>query len=565
MQALYLNPNMNYSLMKKAPYSILLLMIIISTAQAQLLSKPPKTFTRADSLRGTLSPLRSCYNINYYHLDIKVDISEQSIGGSNTFEFTAVSDFTKLQFDLFNNLQVDKITYNGKELPFKREFNAVFVTFPATIKKGKKDSFQVWYSGKPGIAVNPPWDGGFIFSKDNKGKPWVSVACEGLGASSWWPNKDHLSDEVDSMLISISVPRELKEISNGRLRSIKEQPHGYKQYNWFVASPINNYDVTFYIGDYAHWTDEYQGEKGELSLDYWSLKQDSLIARSHWNTDVKRMLKSFEHWFGPYPFYKDGYKLVQAPHLGMEHQSAVAYGNQFKQGYVGKDLSGTGWGMKFDFITVHESGHEWFGNNITNKDAADMWIHESFTNYSEPLFLETYYGKKASSEYVQGIRKIIKNDIPIISSYGVNKEGSGDMYPKGANMIHTIRQLISNDEKFRSILRGLNRDFYHQTVSSAQIETYIARHSGLQLNKVFDQYLRTVQIPVLNYHITGNKLAYRWNNVVEGFDMPVKVKLKPGVFSLIYPTQKWKETAIIGVTEAEFIADPDFYIQVKKN
>jgi len=275
------------------------------------------------------------------------------------------------------------------------------------------------------------------------------------------------------------------------------------------------------------------------------------------------MLKSFEHWFGPYPFYEDGYKLVQAPHLGMEHQSAVAYGNQFKQGYLGKDLSGSGWGLKFDFITVHESGHEWFGNNITNKDVADMWIHESFTNYSEPLFLESYYGKKASSEYVQGIRKIIRNDIPVISSYDVNKEGSGDMYPKGANMIHTIRQLIGNDEKFRSILRGLNQQFYHQTVTTAQIENYISEKSGLKLNKVFDQYLRTIKIPVLTYQITGNKLSYRWDNVVEGFDMPVKVSLKPDVFTLIYPSQQWKEISVDGVTDASFKVDPDFYILTK--
>jgi aminopeptidase N len=562
MQALYLTFMISYPLMKRIFYSIILLSTTMLSTRAQLL-QPKSIFTRADSLRGMLTPLRTCYDINYYHLDVKIDIDQQTINGSNTFNFTAAADFSRLQFDLFSNLNIDKIVYKNQELPYKREFNAVFITFPATIRKGTKDSFQVYYSGKPVIAVKPPWDGGFIFSKDKAGKPWVSVACEGLGASAWWPNKDHLSDEVDSMMISISVPRELKEISNGRLRSIKDQPNGYQQYNWFVANPINNYDVTFYIGDYTHWTDQYQGEKGNLSLDYWSLKQDSAVAKPHWDADVKRLLKSIEYWFGPYPFYEDGYKLVQAPHLGMEHQSAVAYGNQFKMGYLGRDLSGSGWGLKFDFITVHESGHEWFGNNITNKDVADMWIHESFTNYSEPLFLESYYGKKASSEYVQGIRKIISNDIPVISSYNVNKEGSGDMYPKGANMIHTIRQLIDNDKKFRSILRGLNQDFYHQTVTTAQIEGYLSSKSGLKLDKVFDQYLRTIQIPVLRYHITGRKLSYRWENVVEGFDMPVKVMLKPGVFTLIYPTEKWKEVTVTAVTDATFKADPDFYILTK--
>ncbi|MET1055288.1 MAG: M1 family metallopeptidase [Pedobacter sp.] len=548
--------------MKRIFYSIILLGMTAFSTKAQLL-KPKTAYTRADTLRGMLTPLRSCYDINYYHLDVKIDIGQQSVSGSNEFKFTAAADFSKLQFDLFSNLKIDRIIYKGSELPYTREFNAVFVSFPATIKKGAKDSFRVYYYGKPTIAANPPWDGGFIFKTDKAGKPWASVACEGLGASVWWPNKDHLSDEVDSMLISISVPKELKEVSNGRLRSVTDQTDGYKQYNWFVGNPINNYDVTFYIGDYAHWTDQYQGEKGNLSLDYWSLKADSLVAKTHWDADVKRMLKSFEYWFGPYPFYEDGYKLVQAPHLGMEHQSAVAYGNDFKMGYKGRDLSGSGWGLKFDFLVVHESGHEWFGNNITAKDLGDMWVHEGFTNYSEPLFLESYYGKEASSAYVQGLRKIISNDIPVIAPYNVNKEGSGDMYPKGANMIHNIRQLIGDDEKFRSILRGLNKTFYHQTVTTAQIEGYIAQKSGLKLDKVFDQYLRTIKVPVLSYHITGNKLSYRWENVVEGFDMPVKVSLKPGVFTLIHPSEKWQEAVVAGLTDATFKADPAFYILTK--
>ncbi|WP_158798295.1 M1 family metallopeptidase [Pedobacter sp. L105] len=550
--------------MKSFFSAIILIFFITLGASAQLMSKR-ETFSRADSLRGQLTPLRTCYDINYYHLNVKIDIDRKFISGSNEFNFTAVTDFTRLQFDLFSNLEISKIIYKGQELAYKREFNAVFVTFPKAIKKGTKDKFEVFYSGNPVIARNPPWDGGFIFTKDKTGNPWVSVACQGFGASSWWPNKDHQSDEVDSVLISISIPKgELKEISNGRLRSIVDQGDGYQQYNWFVANPINNYDITFYIGNYAHWTDNYQGENGNLSIDFWSLKEDSLLAKPHWDADVKPMLKSFEHWFGPYPFYKDGYKLVEAPHLGMEHQSAVAYGNQFKMGYLGKDLSHTGWGLKFDFITVHESGHEWFGNNITAKDIADMWVHESFTNYSESLFLESQYGKEASTAYVVGIRKNIRNDSPIIGTYGVNKEGSGDMYYKGANMIHTIRQLIQNDEKFRNILRGLNKTFYHQTVTSAQIENYISKESGLKLNKIFDQYLRTVQVPVLEYHVTNGKLFYRWTASVQGFDMPVKVTLQPDVFKLIYPTAQWKEVNVTDINDTNFKVDPNFYVFLKK-
>ncbi|MFD2284642.1 M1 family peptidase [Pedobacter petrophilus] len=536
----------------------------ISTANAQMLGKN-QINASADSLRGTLTPLRTCYDINYYHLDVKIDLDQQSVAGSNEFAFTAIQDFTKLQFDLFDNLKIEKVVYQGQNLPFTREYNAVFVTFPKAIKKGSKDKFTVFYAGNPVVAKNAPWDGGFIFKKDSAGNPFVSVACQGLGASVWWPNKDHQSDEVDSMLISISVPETLQEISNGRLRNTVTKPNGYKQYNWFVSNPINNYDVTFYIGKYAHWQDSYAGENGNLSIDYWALQVDSAKARPHWNADVKPMLKCFEYWFGPYPWYKDGYKLVQAPHLGMEHQSAVAYGNKFMKGYLGRDLSGTGHGLKWDFITIHESGHEWFGNNITSKDIADMWIHEGFTNYSETLFTECTDSKQSGSEYVIGIRQGIENDIPIIGPYGVNKEGSGDMYPKGANLIHTIRQLINNDEKFRQILRGLNKTFYHKTVTTAEIENYISKQSGLKLDKVFDQYLRHASIPVLAYKINNGVLSYRWITDVKNFDMPVRVTLKAGGYTLIQPKNEWKTIKIDqSVTADNFKNDPQFYIKTKK-
>lgn len=541
--------------------SLLLILFLQFTAKAQLLQQK-EIYTRADSLRGMLTPLRTCYDINYYHLDVAVNIDEKSIQGSNEFVFTAKQNFSKLQFDLFANLSVDKVIYKGQELPFSREFNAVFVNFPKVIKKGSKDAFTVFYSGKPIVGRRPPWDGGFIFSKDKAGKPWVSVACQGLGASCWWPNKDHQSDEVDSILISITVPQGLKEISNGRLRSVVQKNNGSTQFNWFVSNPINNYDVTFYIGDYAHWTDQFAGEKGNLSIDYWALKQDSAIARPHWDADVKPMLSCFENWFGHYPFYEDGYKLVQAPHLGMEHQSAVAYGNGFQKGYLGRDLSKTGLGMKFDFITIHESGHEWFGNSITSKDIADMWIHESFTNYSEALFTECIGNKQAGAEYVRGIRKNIRNDVPIIGPYNVNKEGSGDMYYKGANMIHLIRQLVNDDSKFRAILRGLNQKFYHKTVTTAEVEAFLSKQSGLKLSKVFDQYLRHATIPTLEYKIVGQELSYRWLSDVDGFDMPVKVSTAKDQFTLIYPTKTWKKMKI-SIDAASFAQDPDFYIQTK--
>jgi aminopeptidase N len=550
--------------MKKIFCSILVLLLLNYNVKAQL-GTVKKEYSRADTLRGMLTPLRTCYDINYYHLDVKINLDDKSVSGSNEFVFTATQDFNKLQFDLFANLKIDKVVYKGANLPFTREFGAVFITFPNTIKKGKKESFTVFYNGNPPIARNPPWDGGFIFKKDKSGNPFVSVACQGLGASVWWPTKDHQSDEVDSMLISITVPKDLQEISNGRLRNIVQKPDGYAQYNWFVSNPINNYNVTFYIGKYAHWTDNYAGEKGNLTLDFWSLKEDSAKAQPHWDADVKPMLAAFEHWFGPYPFYEDGYKLVQAPHLGMEHQSAVAYGNQFKKGYLGGDMSGTGAGLKWDYITVHESGHEWFANNVSTKDIADMWVHEGFTTYSEALFTEYTQGKKAGEDYVIGLRRGIGNLSPVIGPYNVNKEGAGDMYPKGANLLHTIRQLVNNDEKFRGILRGINKEFYHKTTTTAEVENYITKQSGLKLTKIFDQYLRYAKIPVLEYKINDGTLTYRWITDVVDFDMPVKVSLTTDEFTLIKPTNNWKTIKIAAsVTNDNFKTERNFYVKTKK-
>ncbi len=550
--------------MKQIILFLIALVLFGTSTKAQLLNRK-QSYTKADTLRGMLTPLRTCYDINYYHLDVKINLDNKSVSGSNEFAFTATQDFMKLQFDLFANLKIDKIIYKGAELPYTREFGAVFITFPQTIKKGSKDSFTVWYNGNPPIARNPPWDGGFIFNKDKSGNPFVSVACQGLGASVWWPNKDHQSDEVDSMLISISIPKDLDEVSNGRLRSIVDKGDGYRQHNWFVGNPINNYTVSFYIGKYAHWTDTFKGEDGPLSIDFWSLKEDSAVARPHWDADVKPMLAAFEHWFGPYPWYKDGYKLVQAPHLGMEHQSAVAYGNKFKKGYLGGDMSGTGYGLKWDYITIHESGHEWFANNVTTKDIADMWVHEGFTTYSEALFTEYTQGKKEGQAYLIGLRKGIGNRSAIIGPYDVNKEGSGDMYPKGANLLHTIRQLVNNDEKFRKILRGISKTFYHTTTTSAAVEQYIAKQSGLKLDKVFDQYLRNAKIPVLEYKVENGMVQYRWITDVNGFDMPVKVSLKADNYTFIKPTNEWKSSKVdASITAETFKVDPGFYVKTLK-
>ena len=517
------------------------------------------TFTRADTLRGKLTPLRTSYDINYYHLDVKVDIGNRFISGSNVFKFTATQDLQRLQFDLFENLAVDKVFYKGKDLPFQREFNAVFIDFPGIIRQGAKEEFTVYYSGKPLVAKRAPWDGGFTFAQDNQGKPWVGVSCQGLGASSWWPTKDHQSDEVDSMMISVSVPDGLMDVSNGRLRSTEKLNNGYTRYDWFVSYPINNYSVTLNIADYVHFGDSYKGENGNLTLDYYVLRENLEKAKKQFGANVKPMLNVFENWFGPYPFYRDGFKLIDAPYLGMEHQSAVAYGNKYLNGYMGTDLSGTGYGLKWDYIIIHEAGHEWFGNNITSKDIADMWIHEGFTMYSEGLYVESLDGKKAGAKYLAGVRKNVRNDSPIIGPYDVNTEGSGDMYYKGANLVHTIRTVVNDDVKWRSILRGLNKEFGLKTTATNEVVDYINKKSGKDLTKIFDQYLRTSSIPELEYKVSGGTVRYRWNSSVANFDMPVRI-LMGNKNQWIQPTTAWKTLKL----KSAFVPDIDnFFIKVK--
>ena len=447
-----------------------------------------------------------------------------------------------MQIDLMTPLVMDSILQDGSTLKYERDGNAFFVLLLSPQQENSIHSITIYYHGKPQVAARPPWDGGLIWAKDKKGRPWISIACQGLGASVWYPCKDHQYDEPDSASIHITAPDSLVAVANGRLKGRTVEPNGDVTFHWTVVSPINNYNIIPYIGHYINFKQSYAGQKGPLDVNYWVLDYNLPQAQTHLRNDVERTLKNLEYWFGPYPFYEDGYKIVDAPHLGMEHQSAIAYGNGYQNGYLGHDLSGSGWGLKWDFIVVHESAHEWFGNNITTKDLADMWVHESFANYAETLFTTSEYGKEAGNDYVIGTRKNIQNDVPIIGKYNVNEEGSGDMYYKGGNMIHMIRQIINDDEKFRQILRGLNKDFYHTTVTTAEIENYISKKSGIDFSKVFDQYLRTTRIPVLNYSVGRQKgttyLIYFWANCIEGFDMPVKVSIAPGKIRLAKATNK---------------------------
>ncbi|PWH83201.1 peptidase M1 [Algibacter marinivivus] len=546
----------------KNNFSLIIVFLIspLFFLNAQGLLSEKNVFTKQDTLRGSITPEREWWDLTYYHLDIKVDPDNKFISGKNTIQYKVLESDSVMQIDLQPPMKLLKAVQNGKELKIKHDGNAHFISLLENQKADDVNDLTVYYEGHPKEAVRAPWDGGISWKKDKNGNHFIASSCQGLGASVWWPCKDHMYDEVDSMQISVNVPSKLINVSNGRLRKV-EQIGDTKTYRWVVKNPINNYGVNINIGDYVNFSEVYDGMAGNLDMDYYVLRDNLEKAKKQFK-QAPLMMKAFEHWFGQYPFYADSFKLVEVPYLGMEHQSSVTYGNGYQNGYLGNDLSGTGWGLKFDFIIIHEAGHEWFANNITNIDVADMWIHEGFTAYSENLYLDYHFGKEASAEYVIGTRKNIQNDKPLIGTYDVNKEGSSDMYYKGANMLHTLRQLIEDDEKWRNILRKMNTEFYHQTVSSKQIENFISRETGYDLTEFFNQYLRTVKIPTLEYEIKKKTLKYRWVNIIEGFDMPIQVKINDEE-KWLFPKADWKEESLESKINT-FEIDPDFYVESKK-
>jgi aminopeptidase N len=540
----------------------LLLIYVLLSIQANLSAQIFENqfqFARQDTLRGAITPEREWWDLTYYHLDVEVDITDSSISGSNFVQYKVLSPFQIMQIDLQEPMEISEVTQAGEGLDFRRDGNAYFIPLTKNQVKGEVNEVEIHFSGKPTVAARPPWDGGFTWTQDSNGKPFVATSNQGIGASIWWPNKDHPYDEVDSLLISVNTPGSLMDVSNGRLRAVDELQDGTKTWHWFVSNPINSYGVNINIGDYVHFSEEYDGEKGVLDLDYYVLRENLEKAKEQFK-QVKPMMDAFEYWFGPYPFYEDGYKLVEVPYLGMEHQSSVTYGNGYENGYLGRDLSGSGWGLKFDFIIIHETGHEWFANNITYSDVADMWIHEGFTNYSESLYLDYHFGERAANEYVQGLRLGIQNDRPLIGVYGVHHEGSSDMYNKGGNLLHTLRQVAGDDSLWRETLRGLNKEFYHQTVSTKQVESYISEKLGLNLDPVFDQYLRDIRIPTLEYAFRNGQLRYRWGNAVEGFNLPIDVVLN-GQDLRLEPTTSWKNYKLENGQQSYTLSiDPNYYV-----
>jgi aminopeptidase N len=507
----------------RSGFALLVLSLSVASIGAQAPQQAP---SRQQILRGTITPEREWWDVLHYDLSVQFLPETKSLKGSNVITFKTLAAGAKMQIDLQPPLAIEKITHGASELKFEREGNAFWVSFDKELPAGVEDKIEITYGGRPIEARNPPWSGGVTWGRDELGNWYINTTCQGTGASLWWPNKDIGYDEPDrGMKIHITVPENLVAVSNGRLKDTRHDiPNKTKTYDWEVVSPINNYGVNANIGNYVTWSEKYEGVAGPLDVSYWVLPQQKEAALKQFQ-EVPRMLKAFEHWFGKYPWYEDGYKLVTVSYPGMEHQSSVTYGNYFRNGYRDRDTSHNGLGLKFDFIIVHESAHEWFGNNISMRDAADMWIHEGFANYSESLFVEYYWGKTAGQDYVIGIRRDIRNDRPIIGTYGANREGSGDMYPKGGNMLHTIRQIINNDDKWLEILRGLQRDFARQTVTTQQIESYISQRAGSDLSKVFDQYLRATRIPLLQYKIDGRQLSFKYDRVVPGFEMPIRVRI----------------------------------------
>ena len=558
--------------MLSATKSIFLFLIFYSfciNAFSQLGDKK-NVFTHADTLRGSNGIYRQKWDVLHYDITVEPDYNNKTIEGKNTMRF--FDNGAKLmQIDLQEPMILDSVIDKGIAYKFRREGNVYWLEYRDSsamdkIKAGVS-SLTFYFHGKPREAVRPPWDGGWIWKRDKNNNPWMTVACQGLGASVWYPCKDIQSDKPDSgATLRMIVPDSLVAIGNGRLTDKKQMPNGKMLYTYNVENTINNYCIVPYIGKYVNFSEKYPGLNGSLDMNYWVMDYNLEKAKKQF-TDAPKMMKAFEYWFGPFPFYEDGYQLIEAPHLGMEHQSAVAYGNGFKMGYAGKDLSGTGEGLKWDFIIVHESGHEWFANSICTKDIADMWVHEGFTNYSETLFTEYYWGKKAGERYVEGIRKNIENDVPIIGPYGVNKEGSSDMYYKGANMIHLIRQITNDDKKFRDLLLALNKRFYHKTVTTTEVEGYIGSFLNLNLKGIFDQYLRTTKIPLLQYKIDEKKIAYRWTDNVDNLVLPLKISLDTaGNFQQwITPTAKWKNLKTGKRYDGKtFTLDKNFYVFSKK-
>jgi aminopeptidase N len=573
---------MRKSVLRKGLAGSVMWVTLASADFAQSQQRTPATTpTHANLLRGEYGRYRANNDLLFYDLNIRVDPDKKFVSGKNTIRFKMLKDDTRIQLDLYENLKIDKILFqrsenrgqrSGTELKYARDSGAVFIDFPQMLKASRVYTIVFYYSGTPQTIGR---FGGFTFGKDRAGRPWIFTACEGEGASIWWPNKDQWKDEVDSMRIRVAIPNNLTDVSNGKFIGKTNLGDGYTRWDWLVQYPINNYDVSLNIGNYVHFEDRV----GDLSLDFYALPEDLDKARKQF-PQAKGMMKAFQHYLGPYPFKKDGYKLIQAPYSGMEHQSAVTYGNHFVNGYLEGDWTGVGISTRFDFIIIHESGHEWFGNSVTAADRSDMWIHEGWTTYLECLYVEYMYGKDDALKYTNALKTKVRNEQPIIAPRGVNATPPGDQYFKSALFINTLRSVVNDDPKWWVLLHDFYQHFKYKTIMTEDIVAYFNQKTGMNLTPIFDQYLRHTAVPILELEFergtgvppvnqaqdapaTAHVVRYRWKTDEPGFAMPVRVGTKDH-WDIIHPTTEW-QTMKSGLKKEDFVAAADlYYVEVRK-
>jgi aminopeptidase N len=513
-------------------------------------------FNRRDSLQGGLRPERTCFDVLRYDLNLTIEPEYKTVKGYNDITFKVIEKTQKIQLDLFENMVVDSIIFNEKKLQYKREFDAIFINFPSILPLNTEQKVRFYYSGNPLVAKRAPWDGGFVWKKDSNGNDFVGVAVQGTGASLWYPVKDHQTDEPDrGASVRVAVPNGLMNVSNGKFLGNLNLDNGFTRWDWEVNNPINNYNIVINIGDYVNIHEKLDN----LDLDYYVLTENEAIARKHFE-EVMPMMECFQHKFGTYPFANDGYKLVETPYLGMEHQSAVAYGNKYTKGYLGNDMTGTGIGLEFDYIIIHETGHEWFGNSITSKDIADMWIHESFTTYSECVYVECQFGYEKAMAYINGQKKLIANQKPVIGQFGVNfKTGNSDMYYKGALMLNTIRHIINDDAKWWAMLKKYAETFRHKIIETKDVVAFFSEESGLNLSPIFDQYLKHKTLPELELKFTEGALQYRWKTDVAIFKMPFEYKIG-SKSTRLEGTNAWQSAPIKLKNQADFSLEENKFL-----
>jgi len=545
-------------------FMLILLLGSLTSCEAQPVNSEKKIYTRADTLRGALRAERTCYDVIFYDLNVKVIPEKKAIEGSNKIIYKVKNDFKTLQIDLFRNMEIERIVSGSTSLKFRREYDAVFVEFPDNQVKGTLGEIEVFYYGKPIAAANPPWDGGFVWRTDDNDKDWIGVACEGIGASLWWPNKDHLSDEPDSMRIRCAVPNDLIAVANGNLEKAEDLDDGFRRFDWLVSYPINNYNVSLNIGDYINIHDKYTAADGEqLDLDYYVLSYNRDRASKHFSKNVPEMLACFEQYFGKYPFWRDGYALVETPYLGMEHQSAIAYGNDYQNGYNGRKMAG----LEFDNLLIHETGHEYFGNSVSTHDHAELWIHEGFTVYMDALYVECKFGYESALDFYKAGRNTIRNAVPMVGPLNINYQDwdDSDIYYKGAWMLHTLRNMIEDDEKWFALLRSFYEKNQISVIDSQVFIDHVNEKTGENYTLFFEQYLYHARIPELQYELKkcGKNLEvkYRLQANVEGLEMPLKIGEKDN-YTNINATSEWQTIKLKRIEQSDFrIANELFYVK----